>query len=123
MSIHTIGQDLLLLVYSRWAQKRGIINTVDREETAMDESAKIVFDIITLLYPEWIEKQKNKYCGIEEYDQYKQVILNVFGYDIERATLEQERNVDISDLEKKIKIMKLIAKLRESENKKRGKKK
>lgn len=89
----------------------------------MDESEKIVFDIITLLYPKWIEKQKNKYCGIEEYDQYKQIILNVFGYDIERATLEQERNVDISDLEKKIKIMKLIAKLRESENKKKGKKK
>ncbi len=89
----------------------------------MDESAKIVFDIITVLYPEWIEGQKIKYSGMEEYDQYKQVILNVFGYDIERATLEQERNVDISDLEKKIEIMKLIAKLRESEKKKKGKKK
>lgn len=89
----------------------------------MDESAKIVFDIITLLYPEWIERQKNKYSEMEEYDQYKQVILNVFGYDIERATLEQDRNVDVSGLAKKIEIMKLIAKLRESEKKKKGKKK
>lgn len=89
----------------------------------MDDSAKIVFEIITLLYPDWIEKQKNKYCGMEEYEQYKQVILNVFGYDIERVTLEHERNVDTSVLEKKIEIMKLIAKLRESEKKKKGMKK
>lgn len=89
----------------------------------MGESEKLVFDIIAILYPEWIENQKDKYRGMEEYDQYKQIILNVFGYDIERAISEQERNVDISDLEKKIEIMKLIGKLRESEKKKKGKKK
>ena len=88
----------------------------------MNSSEKIVFDIIALLYPEWIENQKDKYQGMEEYDQYKQIILNVFGYDIERAISENERNVDISGLEKKIKIMKLIGKLRKSEKKKKGKK-
>lgn len=89
----------------------------------MNESEKIVFDIISLLYPEWIKNQKNQYREMEEYDQYKQIFLNVFGYDIERAVSEQEKNMDTSVLEKKIKIMKLIGKLRESEKKKKGKKK
>ena len=88
----------------------------------MGESEKIVFDIITLLYPEWIESQKDKYPGMEEYDQYKQIILNVFGYDVERAVSERERNADFSDLERKIEIMKLIAELKESEKKKEKKK-
>lgn len=89
----------------------------------MNESEKIVFEIISLLYPEWIKNQKNKYPGMEEYDQYKQIILNVFGYDIERAISEEERNIDTSGLEKKIEIMKSIEKLRKSEKKKKGKKK
>lgn len=89
----------------------------------MTELEKTVFEIITLLYPEWIENQKDKYQGMDEYDQYKQIILNVFGYDIERAASEQERNVDTSSLEKKLEIMRLIRKLQESEKKKKGKKK
>lgn len=44
----------------------------------MDESEKIVFDIITLLYPEWIQRQKNRYSGMETYDQYKQIILDIW---------------------------------------------
>lgn len=89
----------------------------------MTELEKTVFEIITLLYPEWIENQKDKYQGMDEYDQYKQIILNVFGYDIEREASEQERNVDTSSLEKKLEIMRLIRKLQESEKKKKGKKK
>lgn len=89
----------------------------------MDESEKIVFDIITLLYPEWIQRQKNRYSGMETYDQYKQIILDIFGYNIERLTSEQERSADTSDLERKIEIMKLIRKLQESEKKKKRKNK
>ncbi len=89
----------------------------------MTELEKTVFEIITLLYPEWIENQKDKYQGMDEYDQYKQIILNVFGYDIEREASEQERNVDTSSLEKKLEIMRLIRKLQESEKKKKGKNK
>ncbi len=89
----------------------------------MDESEKIVLDIIQVLYPEWIKSQKSKYQGIEEYEQFKQIILNVFGCDIERAEVEQERNVDVAELERKIKIMKLNKELREAEEKKKRKKK
>lgn len=89
----------------------------------MDESEKIVLDIIQVLYPEWIKSQKSKYQGIEEYEQFKQIILNVFGCDIERAEVEQERNVDVAELERKIKIMKLNRELREAEEKKKRKKK
>ncbi len=89
----------------------------------MNESDRIVLDIITLLYPEWIEKQKNRYKGMEAYDQYKRIILDVFGYDIERVSSEQERNADTSYLERKIEIMKSIRKLQESEKKKNRKKK
>lgn len=89
----------------------------------MNESDRIVFDIITLLYPEWIEKQKNRYKGMETYDQYKRIILDVFGYDIERVRAEQERTFDSSNFERKIEIMKLIKALQESEKKKSRKKK
>ena len=89
----------------------------------MNESDRIVVDIITLLYPEWIEKQKNRYKGMETYDQYKRIILDVFGYDIERVRAEQERTFDSSNFERKIEIMKLIKALQESEKKKSRKKK
>lgn len=89
----------------------------------MEESERIVFDIITLIFPEWIEKQKNRYRDMEDYNKYKQIILDVFGYDIERATSEQERTADVSDLERKIEIMKLIRKLQETEKKKKRKRK
>lgn len=87
----------------------------------MSESEKIVFEIIKQLYPEWIQNQKGQYYGMEEFDQYKRILLNTFGYDIERMALEQERNVDTADLERKIEIMKLIKNLRNTE--KKGKRK
>ena len=90
-------------------------------ESVMIESEKIVFEIIKQLYPEWIQNQKGKYYGLEEFDQYKQILLNTFGYNIERMALEQERNVDTTDVERKIEIMKLIKNLRDTE--KKGKRK
>lgn len=84
----------------------------------MSESDKMVLDLIQLLYPEWIQNQKEQYYDLEEFDQYKQILLNTFGYDIERMVFERERNVDTTELERKIEIMKLIKNLRETEKKK-----
>ena len=85
----------------------------------MDELKRIVFDIVTLLYPKWIESQRKKYPNMEE---YKKIILDFFGYDIERAALEQEHNINISELERKIKIMKLNEQLKEEARKKKKEK-
>ncbi|MCX4269171.1 MAG: hypothetical protein OSJ62_11000 [Lachnospiraceae bacterium] len=85
----------------------------------MDESDKILLDIVETLYTEWLEIQKRKYSDLEGYDKYKKIILDTFGYDIERASIEQERNTDFTNLERKLQIMKLNQKLKEEEKKKK----
>lgn len=87
----------------------------------MGESEKIVLDIIQCLYPEWIENQKNKYQGMEGYNQYRQIILDTFGYDMERKSIEKERSLDTSGLERTIEILKLAEKLKNSERNKEKK--
>ncbi len=87
----------------------------------MDESDKIVLDIVETLYIEWLEMQKRKYPDLEGYEKYRKIILDTFGYDIERASLELERNTDFTNLERKLQIMKLNKKLKEEEKKKKRK--
>ena len=87
----------------------------------MNESDKIILAIIEEIYPEWIERKKSQYSNLEGYDKYKKVVLDVFGYDIERAVLEVERSTDFTDLERKLEFMKLSKKLKEEEKKKKKK--
>lgn len=89
----------------------------------MNEEEKIVCQIIEIFYPEWIADQKKKYTELEGYDLYKQILLDVFGFDLDRAVMEQERAVDTSALERKLEIMKLKNELKNAEKKKKGKRK
>lgn len=89
----------------------------------MNEEEEIVRRIIEVFYPEWIACQKKKYTNIEGYDLYKQILLDAFGYDLDRAVMEQERAVDTSGLERKLEIMKLKNELKQAEKKRKGKRK
>lgn len=89
----------------------------------MNEEEKIVCRIIEIFYPEWIASQKKKYTDIEGYDLYKQILLDVFGFDLDRVVMEEERAIDTSGLERKLEIMKLKKELKQSEKKKKGKRK
>lgn len=87
----------------------------------MNESDNLVLEIIEAFYSEWLECQKKRYPNLNEYDTYKQIILDTFGYDIDRIVIEQERGTDLSELERKLKIMKLAQKLREGQKNKNRK--
>lgn len=89
----------------------------------MNESDKIILEIMKEIYPEWIERQKRRYPDLEGYDRYKQIILDTFGYDIDRVTMELERGIDSSSLERRIQIMDLTHSLKNEEKKKKRKKK
>lgn len=87
----------------------------------MEESEKIVLKIIETFYPEWIIYQKEKYIEYEGYELYKQMLLDVFGYDLDRVAMEQERAMDLSCLERKVEMAKLKNELKKEEKKKKGK--
>lgn len=90
----------------------------------MNESDKLVLEIIETIYSDWLECQKKRYPNLNEYEKYKQIILDTFGYDIDRIVIEQERGTDFTELERKLKIMKLSKELREKQKtKKQGKEK
>lgn len=90
----------------------------------MDESDKLVLEIIETFYSDWLECQKKRYPNLSEYEKYKHIILDTFGYDIDRIVIEQERGIDFTELERKLKIMKLSKELREKQKtKKQGKEK
>ena len=86
----------------------------------MNESDNLVLEIIETFYSEWMECQKRRYPNLDEYEKYRQIIIDTFGYDIDRIVIEQDRGTDLSELERKLKIMKLNKELREKQkNKKR----
>lgn len=87
----------------------------------MNESDNLVLEIIEAFYSDWLECQKKRYPNLSEYEKYKQIILDTFGYDIDRITIEQERGTDLSELERKLKIMKLSKELREKQKNKNKK--
>lgn len=87
----------------------------------MEESDKIVLRIIEIFYPEWVKCQKKKYIELDGYGLYKQMLLDTFGYDLDRVVLEQERALDLSDMARKLEISKLKSELKKEEKKKKGK--
>ncbi len=89
----------------------------------MNEEEKIVCQIIEIFYPAWIANQKKKYTKLEGYALYKQILQDVFGFDLDRVVLEQERAVDTSGIERKLEIMQLKKELKDAEKKKKGKRK
>lgn len=89
----------------------------------MEQSDRIVLNMIETFYPEWVEREKKRYPNAEGYEKYKQIILNTFGYDIERAAMEQERGTDFGELERRLQLMKLSQELKEEEKQKKKKKK
>lgn len=89
----------------------------------MEESEKIVLQIIEIFYPEWVRCQKEKYMELEGYELYKQMLLDVFGYDLDRVAMEQERALDLSYMERKFEITKLKNELKDELKKKEKKKK
>lgn len=92
-------------------------------EDIMEESEKIVLEIIQVFYPEWVRCQKEKYIGLEGYELYKQMLLDVFGYDLDRVAMEKERALDLSGMERKLEITRLKGELKKEEKKKKGKSK
>ena len=109
MRTRIIGQDLLLT------------ERKDRKESFMDESEKMVFKIIEIVYPEWIKLLKEKYSELEGYELYRQILLETFGYDLDRMTMEQERAIDVAGIERKMEVLKLKNELKREEKKKKGK--
>lgn len=94
----------------------------NRKEVIVEESERIVLKIIEMFYPEWIRCQKEKYIELEGYELYKQVLRDVFGYDLDRIAMEQERAMDLSCIERKVEIAKLKKELKKEEKKKPAKK-
>ncbi len=89
----------------------------------MDESDKIVLKIIEILLPEWLDRKNKQYPDLDGYDFYRQIVLDAFEFDMERAAMEQERSADFTGLERKLEIMKLNQKLKEEAKKKKRRKK
>lgn len=87
----------------------------------MDESEKITLKIIVLFLPEWISCQKEKHKELEGYELYKQIILDAFGYDLDRMAMEQERALDVSAIKRKIEILRLKDELIKEEKRRKGK--
>lgn len=89
----------------------------------MEESEKIVLKIIQVFYPEWVRYQKEKYKEQEGYEFYKQMLLDAFGFDLDRVAMEQDRALDLSGMERKLEITKLKRELKKEDKKKKGKSK
>ena len=89
----------------------------------MEESEKIVLKIIQVFYPEWVRDQKEKYKEQEGYEFYKQMLLDAFGFDLDRVAMEQDRALDLSGMERKLEITKLKMELKKEDKKKKGKSK
>lgn len=87
----------------------------------MNESDNLVLEIIEAFYSDWLECQKKRFSNLNEFEMYRQIILDTFGYDIDRIAIEQEHGTDLSELERKLKIMKLAQKLREGQKNKNRK--
>ena len=52
---------------------------------------------------------------------YKQIILDAFGYDLDRMAMEQERALDVSAIKRKIEILRLKDELIKEEKRRKGK--
>lgn len=87
----------------------------------MERSDEIILEIIQLLYPEWIQQEKEKRSELSGYDQYASILKDVFQFDLARSAAEQDHALDFTELERKIKIMKLNSELKQQEKRKKGK--
>lgn len=87
----------------------------------MERSDEIIMEIIQLIYPEWIICEKEKRKELSGYEQYASILRDVFQYDLARASAEQDHALDLTELERKIKIMKLNSELKQQGKKEKKK--
>lgn len=87
----------------------------------MERSDEIILEIIQLLYPDWIKQEKEKRRELSSYEQYASILKDVFQFDLLRSTAEQDHALDLTELERKIKIMKLNSELKQQEKKEKKK--